>query len=118
LLPKGLVEIATEAAVKEAEHLRKLRAEEEAKERKKLEKLAEKIRGFSVEIKSKASKEGKLFGSVTSSDIAKAIKEKSEVEIDKGMVILEEPIKQVGEYKIKVKLTEDINVDINVKVIS
>lgn len=78
---------------------------------------ADQLRGLAVIIKAKTGEEGKLFGSVTSMDIADAVKAKG-VEIDKRKIVLDEPIKRLGDYTVSVKMHADILVDIKVTVIA
>lgn len=78
---------------------------------------ADRIKGLSVIIKAKTGEEGKLFGSVTTMDIAEAVKAQG-VEIDKRKIVLEEPIKRLGDYTVSVKLHTDIVADIKVSVIA
>jgi len=62
-----------------------------------------------------AGEEGKLFGSVTSSQIAEALEAKG-VEIDRRKIVLDEPIKEVGEHTVPVRLTKDVVANVKVKV--
>jgi large subunit ribosomal protein L9 len=78
---------------------------------------ADRIKGLSVIIKAKTGEEGKLFGSVTTMDIAEAVKAQG-VEIDKRKIVLDEPIKRLGDYTVSVKMHADILVDIKVSVIA
>jgi large subunit ribosomal protein L9 len=78
---------------------------------------ADQLRGLAVIIKAKTGEEGKLFGSVTSMDIADAVKAKG-VEIDKRKIVLDEPIKRLGDYTVSVKMHADILADIKVTVIA
>jgi large subunit ribosomal protein L9 len=68
-------------------------------------------------IKVKTGEEGKLFGAVTSKDIAEAVKAQG-VEIDKRKIVLDEPIKRIGDYTVTVKLHTDITADIKVSVVA
>jgi len=78
---------------------------------------ADQLRGLAVIIKAKTGEEGKLFGSVTSMDIADAVKAKG-VELDKRKIVLDEPIKRLGDYTVSVKMHTDILADIKVTVIA
>ena len=72
---------------------------------------------MSVTIKAKVGEEGKLFGSVTSMDIAEAAKAKG-VNIDKRKIVLEEPIKRLGDFTVTVKLHADVTADFKVSVVA
>ncbi len=78
---------------------------------------ADQLRGLAVIIKAKTGEEGKLFGSVTSMDIADAVKAQG-VEIDKRKIVLDEPIKRLGDYTVSVKLHAEVLADIKVSVIA
>ncbi len=78
--------------------------------------LATSIDGKTYEIKVKVGENDKLFGSVTTSDIALAIK-KSGIELDKRKIDLGEPLKNLGEFKLKVRLAEGVTPNIIVKVV-
>jgi large subunit ribosomal protein L9 len=116
LIPKRLAGPATPAALAAlAERQEKLRQEMEAR-RSELEALAQKISSLDVEIAAEAGEGGKLFGAVTSQDIAIEISKALGSEIDKKKVNLGDPIKVVGEYKVIIKLYQDITADLKLKV--
>ena len=115
LIPKGLVEIATQEVIKRTAKIRKTREAEAAKQKEAMTKLAEKITGQKIEIKAKA-KNDKLFGSISAAKIAKAITEQTKTAIDKKMIVLAKPIKKVGEYNVRIKLADEVETDLVVKV--
>jgi large subunit ribosomal protein L9 len=92
-----------------SDRLRKLKKEAAAE--------ADTIKALVITIKAKTGEEGKLFGSVTSMDIAEAAKAQGVV-IDKRKIVLEEPIKRLGDFTITVKLHADITADFKVSVIA
>lgn len=102
LLPRNLVSAATESAVKLALKIKSKQLETEKINQEKTEELAKIIAGKKVIIKAK-EKKGKLFGSITAKNIAQELK-KGEIEISEKFIILESPIKEVGEYEIKIRL--------------
>lgn len=116
LIPKGLAVLANEANLKMLQE--KARAEERkrAKERAQAEELAKKLEGLSLTIEARAGVEDKLYGSVTAADIAKALASQG-IEIDKRKIVLDEPIKELGVYKVRVHLADDINPEIKVWVV-
>jgi large subunit ribosomal protein L9 len=87
------------------------------RDRERAEKSAEKLAGVSVTLKVKAGEEGRLFGSVTSSDIAGALGAQG-IEIDRHIIRLDEPIKQLGVYKVPVRLHADVQPEVSVWVIA
>ena len=113
LLPRDLAEFATPQAIKMSENLKKKRIEDETKKIKALEKMADSIKGIKVEIKEKAKEDGKLFGSVKAERIAEELNKKSKAGFDKDMIMLDEPIKNIGEYVIKIKISKNNQIEIN-----
>jgi len=115
LLPQGLALEATPQNLKLLESRRKkieakrLRAKEEA------ERLKEKMEGLQLSFIQKAGEEGKLYGSVTAMDIAEEL-ERQGVVIDRRKIVLERPIKEVGEYTVAVKVYPEVVANIMVKV--
>ena len=105
LLPRKLVIMASDSSRKAIEHQNKLIKIKKEKRKKQSEKTAAGLVGIELKIAVQVGEEGKLFGSVTSMDIAKKLKEQG-FEIDKRKIIIENPIKQEGEYTIKIKLDE------------
>ena len=107
LLPKGLAEEATESNLniikgqKEAEKIKK------EKELEKARSMAKIVNNTVVEIKAKAGENGKLFGSITSMDIAENLRKNFNLDIDKKKINLTEPIKSLGAYETEVKLTPE-----------
>lgn len=108
---------ATPKNVHAMEHAKKMVADRIRKMKKEATAEADRIKGLSVTIKAKVGEEGKLFGSVTSMDIAAAVKAQG-MEIDKRKIVLEEPIKRLGEYTVTVKLHADVTADIKVAVVA
>ncbi|HLN19117.1 MAG TPA: 50S ribosomal protein L9 [Patescibacteria group bacterium] len=114
LLPKKMAEIATqEAMAKIAAEKEKVKAEEVINTEK-MRQLAAILKEKKLVIKSK-EKKGKLFGSISKKDIARKISEAGN-NIGEEKIILKESIRKIGEYNIKIKLTSDIQTEINLKV--
>ena len=107
LIPKGFAMLANEKNVKELEFNRRLIQKQIDGEYGKARELAEKIAAIDISIAKKVGEEGKLFGSVTTREIADAIKEKG-FEIDHRHIILDGPIKKSGVYEIEVKLFREL----------
>lgn len=116
LLPKKLVLLANESSKKAIEHQTKLIKLKKEKRKKESEKIADGLNGIEISIGAQVGEEGKLFGSVTSMDIAEKIKEKGFV-IDKRKIQLDAPIKQEGEFEVVIKLEEGLNATIKVSVV-
>lgn len=117
LVPNKKAIEATPDNLNAMNHAKKMVSDRIRKIRKDATAEADQLRGLAVIIKAKTGEEGKLFGSVTSMDIADAVKAKG-VEIDKRKIVLDEPIKRLGDYTVSVKMHTDILADIKVTVIA
>ncbi len=116
LIPKQLAVPADVRNVRALEHDKRVIEARAKKARKAAESLAEKVAAVSLTLPARAGEEGKLFGAITSRDIALAL-EKAGVPVDRKLVQLAEPIKQLGDYKVKVKLGAEIVPEISVSVV-
>jgi len=116
LIPRGLAEEATPEKVKALEEIKKIeekrakKMEQEARDKAKL------LQGKQVIVHVSAGEKGKLFGSVTSAHISEAISKQLGVEVDKKLIKLEEPIKELGVYPLKIKLYPNVEVEMTLKV--
>ena len=117
LVPSKKAIEATPDNVRAMDHAKKMVADRLRKLKKEAAADADNIKALSVTIKSKVGEEGKLFGSVTSMDIAEAVKAQGVV-IDKRKIALEEPIRRLGDYTITVKLHADVTADFKLSVIA
>jgi large subunit ribosomal protein L9 len=115
-VPQGLAAEANTKNVKALEHETKKIQEMAKKVKSGASGLAEQIAAAKVTIKAKAGEEEKLFGSVTSMDIADALKAEG-IEIDKKKIHLDEPIKRLGEYTVTIKLHSEVSAQLNVQVV-
>src|SRR5271169_6537656 len=116
LLPKRLAVAATEANKKIVEQERQAHLRKEAKLKNEAEDLAKILTGVSVSIAQKAGENDQLFGSVTAKDIAEAL-EKQNFTIDRRKIQLDEPIRQLGEHKVTVRLHRDVPIEVTVNVV-
>jgi large subunit ribosomal protein L9 len=116
LLPKRLAVVANESNKKIVEQERHAHVRREAKLVDEAQDLSKLLTGVSVTIAQKAGEADQLFGSVTSKDIAEAL-EVQNFTIDRRKIQLEEPIKQLGEFKVPVKLHKDVTAEITVLVV-
>ncbi|RUM91354.1 MAG: 50S ribosomal protein L9 [Thermodesulfatator sp.] len=117
LLPKGIAILADKKNLAKIEKQREAILKRAAKMKEEFEALASQLAGLDIEIPVKVGEEEKLYGSVTNLDIAKAIEEKG-YEIDRKKIVLEEPIKALGEYEIPVKLSPDVTGTVKIKVVA
>jgi large subunit ribosomal protein L9 len=118
LFPRGLAAPASKAELAVVEKRKAKREKELEARRAEFEALAKKLSDLEVSIPSDAGEEGKLFGSVTSQDIALAVKEASDLELDKKKIDLSEPLKVLGEYSVPVRIYKDISAKLKVKVVA
>ena len=116
LLPKRLAVAATEANKKIVEQERQSHLRKEAKQKNEAEDLGKMMAGVTVTISQKAGDADQLFGSVTSKDVAEAL-EKKGFTIDRRKIQLDEPIKQLGEHKVVVRLHRDVTAEVTVNVV-
>lgn len=115
LLPKGLAVEATEKNAKELEHHKRQLAYKKNKAMESARLLAGKLEALSISLAHKAGEEGKLFGSVTNMEIAAALKAQG-FDIDRKTITLHDPIKQLGEYSIPVKVHPEVSATLKVTV--
>lgn len=113
LIPRGLAVEASNKTMKALEHEKKQIMQKMERERRAAEALAERIRGTTCTIVRRVGEQDKLFGSVTARDIEKALKEHG-FEIDKKMILLDEPIKVTGEFPVKIKLKPGVVTEIKI----
>ncbi|SMB87714.1 LSU ribosomal protein L9P [Desulfonispora thiosulfatigenes DSM 11270] len=118
LLPKGLAVEATTQNLKEVERLKKLKDQKEEKELAEANELAEKISNIKVVLKVKSGEGGRLFGAVTSKEIAEDILKNHNIKIDKRKIELKDNIKTLGTYNIKIKVHTKVTADLSVQVIA
>ena len=118
LFPKKLAKEATAGNVKALEKHQAEMAAEAAAKKAEAEKLAKEFEEKTVKIVTKAGDNGKLFGSITSADIAKAAKEQFNIELDKKKIVLDSPIKQAGISTVKVKLYHEVVGSLKVEIVA
>lgn len=116
LLPKKLAVEALTENIKALEHQKKTIQEKAKKVKNASQDLAGKISSLTISIKAKAGEEEKLFGSITSMDIAAALKNEG-IDIDKKKISLEEPIKRLGSYAVSIKIHPEITAQLNISVV-
>ncbi len=116
LLPRRLAVPATEANKKIVEQERLAHVRREAKEKGEAEDLAKMLNNVTVTFTQKAGDMDQLFGSVTAKDIAEALA-KQDFAIDRRKIHLDEPIKQLGEHKVTLRLYHDVSAEIQVNVV-
>jgi large subunit ribosomal protein L9 len=115
LLPRNLAVEASAGNVKGIESERAALLKKEAKERASAESQSQQMSTLNLEFRRKAGEQGALYGSVTSMDVAEALRERG-YEIDRHRIHLREPLKRVGEYTVPVRLHREVTIDLKVRV--
>lgn len=117
LLPRNLAGPATKENIQRATSL----AEKEARRQEKLDAEArtkvEVLEGYTVTVEARVGETGRLFGSVTNRDIADKINEDKQLDIESHMVLLPEPIRELGSREVTIKFTRNVSVPITVEVV-
>jgi large subunit ribosomal protein L9 len=116
LFPQGMAIPLTGANKRRIEALRQRRGERETHELNSMTELAQGLTKLQLTIRVKTGEDGKLFGSVTSGTIADELRHQFEVTIDRKKIVLEHPIKQVGDYEIDLRLHADVPAKLKLKV--
>ncbi|MBI3067217.1 MAG: 50S ribosomal protein L9 [Deltaproteobacteria bacterium] len=117
LLPRGMVLMANKKNLKTFEHQKKIVADQKQKVTRHAQVVGDQLAGVSLVIPMKVGEEGKLFGSVTTIQIEKALKAKG-LNVDRRKIHLEAPIKSVGEYEVPIRLSADLTVSMKVSVVA
>ena len=115
LLPRKLAVEATAGNVKGIESERAALLKKEAKERASADAQSQQMGSLELEFRRKAGEQGALYGSVTSMDVAEALRERG-YEIERHRIHLREPLKRVGEYTVPVRLHREVTIDLKVRV--
>jgi large subunit ribosomal protein L9 len=118
LVPKGLAMLASKGALKQAEDMQRSRAERVRKEKEAAASRVASLGASPVYISARAGEGGRLFGSVTKSDVARAIEEQLNEQIDRHLIRLDDPIRRLGKHEIEVHLHDEVNALVTVEVIA
>jgi large subunit ribosomal protein L9 len=116
LIPKGFAVMATPGQIRQAEERLQARRRRDEAARRDAEALASRINGQTLRFVVRAGKLDQLYGSVTNLDIANKIQEQLDIELDRRKIDLEDPIKRIGIYPVKVRLGEGLEPVLNVVV--
>jgi large subunit ribosomal protein L9 len=116
LIPRGLVSIASDGNVKQLEQQSNAEKKKRDQEKERAEKLAEQIEALTIQIKAKSGEGGRLFGSITSKQIADEL-EGRKIKIDKRKIELGDPIRGLGVTEVPIKLHSEVKATLKVHVI-
>jgi large subunit ribosomal protein L9 len=117
LLPRGMVLVANKKNLKTFEHQKKIVADQKQKITRHAQVVGDQLAGVSLVIPMKVGEEGKLFGSVTTMQIERALKAKG-LDVDRRKIHLEAPIKSVGDYEVPIRLAADLTMALKVSVVA
>jgi large subunit ribosomal protein L9 len=118
LVPRGLALQATSGIRKQADAMRRNRDARDRRDREAAEAVAGRLAERRVELAARAGEGGRLFGSVTSSDVAAAVLAQLGVEIDRRHIGLDEPLKELGPVEVPVRLHPDVVATLHVEVVA
>lgn len=118
LLPKQLAMVATDGAVSQAAAMRRARDVRDAQDRSAAEEVARRLVPKIITILAKAGSEGRLFGSVTSTDVVDAVSAQAGVDLDRRKLLLNDPIKSLGTHSVAVRLHPDVEFPVTVEVVA
>ena len=114
LIPRKLAVVAGRGVEAEARRIRDAASRREAKERDEAQELAEQIGNKTVVVRLKVGEGDKVFGAITNQDVATALRQQHQVEVDRHKIDLKEPIKALGEHQVPLRLHRDVTAPINV----
>jgi large subunit ribosomal protein L9 len=117
LIPQGLAIPATDGIEQQAASMRRARDLRDAKDREGAEAIARKLVPMVITISARAGSEGKLFGSVTPSDVVGAVASQAGVELDRHRIVAAEPIRSVGTHEVGVRLHPEVQFQITIEVV-
>jgi large subunit ribosomal protein L9 len=117
LIPKGMALFATKGALRQADLMQRARIEREQKAKEEAAGKVASLASTPIYISARAGEGGRLFGSVTKSDVARGIEEQLGEVVDRHNVVLDDPIRVLGTHQVEVKLHEEVNALVTVEVI-
>jgi len=119
LLPQGLAYEASQANIARLEAEQRAREERGKRDYLEARRRASQLSGQVLTFRAKAGEEGKLFGSVTSADVAERLNAEGglDFEVDKRLVLLDEPLKELGDFQVPVKLHSEVTVEVAVTIV-
>ncbi len=116
LLPRKLGVVATGGAIKQAQSIKEAAARRDAKTLAEVQELAKLIEQTTLDFSAKAGEGDRLFGSITSGDIAEKLANEKHIHVDKRKIELDSPIKELGERKVAIKLHPEVTAQVTILV--
>ena len=118
LVPKGLAVKASPGVSRQAEMMRRSRAIKDANDRASAEEIAKVLVPSVITVSRRAGREGRLFGSVTTTDVVEAVHTQTRIELDRHDLHLDEPIKTIGQHYVEARLHPEVQFQISVEVVA
>lgn len=118
LVPNGLALLASEGAERQAKAMRRAREVKDAREKGEAEEMAVRLTGTTLRLAARAGEGGRLFGSVTAADIATAASEQVKVTLDRKVVDIAEPIKELGVHTVWARPHSEVEFPLTIEVIA
>lgn len=118
LVPRGMAIVASDGAERQAESMRRSRAVADAAARSVAESVATTLVPAVVTVPARAGAEGKLFGSVTTTEVADAVAAQFNLELDRRDLHIDEPIRELGTHKVTARLHTEVQFDITIEVVA
>lgn len=118
LVPRGLAMKATKGVAAQADAMRRSRSARDARDQAAAAEVAARLEAATIKVGVRAGEAGKLFGSVTSADVAEAVQAQTAVEIDRRTIDLPEPIKELGNTDVPVRLHPEVVATLHVEVVA
>lgn len=116
LFPKGLARHASEGILRQVEQQKKAQAKRQNRLHEEAQEFADVLSDLELVFHAKAGEQDRLYGSITTADIAEQISKRTHTELDKRKIILEEPIRQLGAHRVLVKLHPHVSAEVRVTV--
>lgn len=119
LIPQGLAMLATDGALKQAENLKRTAEKRRTREMSEAQTFAQRLNAMLLRFERKVGERGRLYGSVTSADLTERIEESLGLgeELDKRKVLLDEPIRRLGNYQVEIRVHPDVTARVAVEVV-
>jgi large subunit ribosomal protein L9 len=114
LFPRGWAVVATPGAIKQAEQQRLAEAKREAKVLSEAQALAQQLDGMVVTFQARAGESDRLYGSITNANIAEALEEQVDQEVDRRKIELDEPLKELGDHAVTIRLAPEAEAKVTV----
>ncbi len=113
LIPRGFAKLATQGTLKQAAQIRKAGERKRARQLADAQGIAQQVEGLTLSFRARAGEKGKLYGSITTADMAEALERELEAEFDRRK-ILSDPLRQLGEHEVQVRLMTDVSATLKV----